>query len=225
MSNFNFASNAPAVMYVNLLVNLAKNTDPRDTVVGKCHNGSIKCSPKNDGAWMEVRAYTQSQGWLPLELDYKGTIKKVDSEKFWMKLFKCTDVEEVPDVAIKIQLGSIDEAEGIFSQGGCLAIKAEASNLTILGEQEYKGVETLYLRLAHSSLSLLPYYGINIDGNWVAQCLHESSVEDTDNGSGDSLSKYRRTAKKQQKREEMIAARNNLETSSTEANTPSLMEL
>lgn len=207
MSNFNFAP-VNNTLTVSFYLNLAKRQDERETVIGFCHNGMLICSPENDRAWTQFSIVSDKQGWVPMELNFQGQTKKVDPAMFWSKLFGCETVEEVPNVKIKFNLGEIDAAEEMYSQGGCLKVSISIDDINILGEQEYNGESSLYLRINPIEMTLVEYYGTKIQGDWVKTCLAESIVDSTNSGAA-GLAKYKRAAKKQEKRAAVEAAKAN----------------
>lgn len=198
MSNFNFSA-TNNTLTVTFFLNLAKREDNRETVVGFCHNGMLLASPKNDSSWVQFSVNSDKQGWVPMELTFQGQTKKVNPEQFWTKLFGCESVDEVPNVKVKASLGDIDNAEEMYSQGGCLAITIDIADINILGEQDYKDETSLYLRVNPIALELRAYYGTKIDAAWVTSCLQESII-DSNKANSASLGKYKRSTKKAAKR-------------------------
>ena len=207
MSTFNFNTNSNAnIVTVSFYLNLAKRQDNRETVIGFCHNGMLICSPKNDTSWLQFSINSDKQGWVPMELNYQGQTKKIDPEAFWSKLFSCESEDEIPNVNIKLDLGDIDTAEEMYSQGGCLKVTIDIENISLLGEKEYNNESSLYLRVTPIDLSLVAYYGVVLSGAWVKQCLSESIVEDTNSS---NLARFKRSRKKEQKRLEVETAKAN----------------
>lgn len=204
MSTFNFAQSVPAKPSITFFLNLAKYQDERETVIGFSTNGMFICSPKNDSAWLQFAAYSDKHGWSPMEATSPdGQKVKLNPEKFWMALFGCEEAEELPDVQMKLNLGTVKETEELYAQGGCLAITINAEDFSILGEKEYNGKSKLYLQLKPTKLELLPYYGLKIPTNAIINALGSAIAEKDSN----PLAKYKRTAKKQAKRIEAELAK------------------
>lgn len=212
--SFNFNNQPKAQPTITFYLNLAKYQDERPTVVGMCTNGMLICSPENNSAWLQFANVSGKHGWSPMEAaSVDGQRVKLNPEKFWMHLFSCDVLEDVPNVQMKLNLGDIKQATDLYNQGGCLAITVAIEDFTILGEKEYNGTIKLYLQIKPLKLELVPFYGVKIPASAMLAGLQAAVEQD----STSPLAKYKRTAKKQSKRNEAELAKASAPTAEEDA--------
>ena len=193
MSNFNnFGQAQVQKTVVKFFLNISKKSSPKETILGYTHNGIIFASPTNDSSWIQFRAISDKQGATPMELVHQGQTHKIDPEKFWSTMFSC-EVNELPDVKLKANIGDIDAGESLVEQGGCLVISVDVAGLK-LSDGEYKGVPIVYFGLKVEEMYITEIKGTTVDVDWVMSSL--SSAVTTQSCGKDALSRYRKAAPK-----------------------------